>query len=407
MSFSHVYSVPAYYPNFRCKTGDCRHPCCTGWDIAISMQEYFRMIGLDCSPDLRRRLDTAFHLPDTPSEDRYAIISRRWDGDCPLHLPNGLCGLQCECGEDAIPSVCRYYPRSPKTRYAYQCQCSNSCEAVVELLFDYQEPMTFIRQNLTFRFSESVHHEHDPITKLFPSLQRACLRILQDRSHTLSRRLTHLGELIQVMDIPYRQGNIDGVHAVLPFSATLGQVSTPEGTSSLQDKDLHTVLSCARDLLNWVEENNVSLQDHAKSALDLLQMSPDDPIGEETLSLWRQFESQMAQRFPDNDRMLEQVLVNYLCYDSFPLSGDHRTLWDSYLALSTTYLLLRVLSVCHLAIYDREKSDESLTPTQAYADIVATLFRMVSHTNFAHNTAILARRFQYDKPQTAFLLCRL
>ena len=102
MSFSHVYSVPAYYPNFRCKTGDCRHPCCTGWDIAISMQEYFRMIGLDCSPDLRRRLDTAFHLPDTPSEDRYAIISRRWDGDCPLHLPNGLCGLQCECGEDAI-----------------------------------------------------------------------------------------------------------------------------------------------------------------------------------------------------------------------------------------------------------------------------------------------------------------
>ena len=36
MSFRHVYTVPDYYPNFRCKTGDCRHPCCIGWDIAIT-----------------------------------------------------------------------------------------------------------------------------------------------------------------------------------------------------------------------------------------------------------------------------------------------------------------------------------------------------------------------------------
>ena len=43
MSFRHEYTVPAYYPNFKCKTGDCRHPCCIGWDIAIGMEEYFRV----------------------------------------------------------------------------------------------------------------------------------------------------------------------------------------------------------------------------------------------------------------------------------------------------------------------------------------------------------------------------
>ena len=407
MSFSHIYSVPAYYPNFRCKTGDCRHPCCTGWDIALSMQEYFRMISLDCSSDLRRRLDTAFHLPDTPSEDRYAIIARRWDGDCPLHLPNGLCGLQCECGENAIPSVCRYYPRSPKTKYAYQCQCSNSCEAVVELLFGYREPMTFVRQKLTFGFSESIHHEHDPIAKLFPHMQRACLHVLQDRSHPLSQRLIHLGELTRVMDIPYRQGNIDGIRAVLPFSATPSKADNTAAVAPLQGKDLLLVLSFVRDLLIWVEENNVSLQDHAKAAIDLLQMTINEPISDQTASLWRQYECQMASYFPENDRMLEQILVNHLCYDSFPLSGDHRHLWDSYLALVTTYLLLRTLSVCHLAINAHAKTDEPLAPTQAYVDIVATLFRMVSHTNFAHNAAILARRFQYDKPEVAFMFCRL
>ena len=108
MSFSHVFSVPAYYPNFHCKAGDCRHPCCSGWGITLSMKEYFNLIGMDCSPELRRRLDTAFHPVDVPSEERYACISPRWDGDCPLHLPNGYCALQCEHGEGAIPTVCRY-----------------------------------------------------------------------------------------------------------------------------------------------------------------------------------------------------------------------------------------------------------------------------------------------------------
>ena len=407
MSFSHVYSVPAYYPNFRCKAGDCRHPCCTGWDIAISMKEYFRMLGLDCSFDLRRRLDTAFHLADTPSDDRYAIISRRWDGDCPLHLPNGLCGLQCECGEDAIPSVCRYYPRSPKTHYAYQCQCSNSCEAVVEMLFDYREPMTFVRRKLTFDFSESIPHTSDRLSKLFPQVQRACLRILQNRSLTLSQRLIHLGELIQVMDIPYREGNVEGIHAVLPFSATPPKAVDGKYVQATQSSILKAVLAHVRDLLYWLKENNVSLQNLAEEAINALSLSLDAPITEETVSLWCRYAQEMAQRFPDNDRMLEQIFVNHLCYDSFPFSDDRHHFWGSFLSLCTAYALVRVLSVCHLAVYRETESEQTLTPIQAYADIVATSFRVVEHTNFTHNAVILAHRFSFDLPDQAFPLCYL
>ena len=221
MSFRHVYTVPAYYPNFKCKAGDCRHPCCIGWDIAITMEEYFRMLGMECSSELRRRLDTAFHPADDPSEYHYAIISPRWDGDCPLHLPNGYCGLQSECGEKAIPSVCRYYPRSPKSKYAYQCQCANSCEAVVELLFAQTEPMTFTRQRLSFCMANELTHEHDPVARLFPAVQHACLHILQDRERPFARRLLHLGEFIMVMDIPYRAGNAAGIHSVLPFASVV------------------------------------------------------------------------------------------------------------------------------------------------------------------------------------------
>lgn len=407
MSFTHVYSIPAYYPNFHCKAGDCRHPCCSGWDITISMPEYFRLLGRACSPELRRRLDTALHLAGDPSEDHYAVISPRWDGDCPLHLANGLCGLQCEYGEHAIPSVCRYYPRSPKSRYAYQCQCANSCEAVVESLFNYQEPMTFIRRKLTFSFREAPPQKQDPIRKLFPFVQHACLRILQDRSRPLSMRLIHLGELMQIADIPYAQRNLDGVRAVLPFSATPGKANDLKNASPLRDTELQSIFVYIRDLLIWLSEHNASLQSYATSALNTLSVSLDDPIGEKTVSLWRLYEREMTQYFPDNDRMLEQIFVNHLCYDEFPFSDEHHTLWDSYLALCTIYALIRVLSVCHLAVYHQTEAVQTLTPTQAYADTVATIFRVVSHTSFDHNISILARRFSYDTPKQAFLLCRL
>lgn len=407
MSFTHSYSVPAYYPDFHCKAGDCRHPCCTGWDITISMTEYFHMLGMDCSPELRRRLDTAFHLADEPSEDRYAIISPRWDGDCPLHLPNGFCGLQCECGEGAIPSICRYYPRSPKSKYAYQCQCSNSCEAVVELLFSWQETMTFLRQRLSFAFSEPIPHEHDPITRLFPAVQRACLHILQDRTRPFSLRLRHLGEMTIVMDVPYRQGNAAGIQAVLPFYAVAGGADKIDEYHPLSDRELTTLLTCLRDLLLWIEQNNEPLRASAVSARNLLKMPSEGEIGSESIRLWRAHEAAMAERFPDNDRMLEQVFVNHLCYDGFPFSAEHQNLWDSYLAFTTAYALVRLLSVCHLAAFEASEEKEHLTPTAAYADIVATIFRMVAHTNFGHNAAILARRFSYEHPQTAFLLCRL
>ena len=407
MSFRHIYTVPSYYPDFHCKAGECRHPCCTGWDIAISMNEYFRMLGMECSPELRRRLDTAFHLAEEPSENHYAVISPRWDGDCPLHLPNGYCRLQCECGEGAIPSVCRYYPRSPKSKYAYQCQCSNSCEAVVEMLFDRVEPLTFVRQRLSFHIVEELTHEHDPIARLFPAIQRACLHILQDRTRPFSLRMRHLGELTLIMDVPYRQGNAAGLHAVLPFSAVAGNADEENEQLPLNDRELLCALTYLRDYLCWIEENNAQLSEEAIKALRLLDIPQTGALLPSAVSLWHTYAEQMDLLFPEQERMLEQIFVNHLCYDSFPLSPDHHNLWDSYIAFCTAYALVRVLSVCHLAICEQESPKTNADRTAAYADIVSAVFRLVGHTNFVRNTAILSRRFAFDRAEQIMLLCKL
>ena len=107
--------VPDYFPSFRCKIGGCRHSCCEGWAISVTMKDYFKLLSVPCSEELRRRIDTALHLYDYPTETKYAQISPRYDGNCGMRLPDGRCGLHAELGEEALSEVCRLYPRGIRT----------------------------------------------------------------------------------------------------------------------------------------------------------------------------------------------------------------------------------------------------------------------------------------------------
>ncbi|MBP1754493.1 MAG: hypothetical protein H6Q59_891, partial [Firmicutes bacterium] len=79
---------------------ECRHSCCDGWPIRISMKEYYRLLGEGCSPKLRTRLDCALKLSSSPCFNTYtyAQIATDWQGICMLHQPDGLCALQSELG---------------------------------------------------------------------------------------------------------------------------------------------------------------------------------------------------------------------------------------------------------------------------------------------------------------------
>lgn len=105
------FLVPDNYADFHCKCGQCRHTCCDGWAVTFPREDYFRLLSVPCSPELRRKLDTSLHLADDPTPERYAELLPNWEGHCPLQRADGLCALQAECGEDAISSTCRYYPR--------------------------------------------------------------------------------------------------------------------------------------------------------------------------------------------------------------------------------------------------------------------------------------------------------
>ena len=69
------YLVPDYFPKFACKMGECRHPCCKGWPVSISTDDYFRLLSVSCGPAMRERLDNAVRVSLHPTPEAYAQMA--------------------------------------------------------------------------------------------------------------------------------------------------------------------------------------------------------------------------------------------------------------------------------------------------------------------------------------------
>lgn len=157
-----------YYDKFKCKCGDCRSVCCGGWGITVSDGEYFRLLGLDCPPELRYILDCALAVVDDPCPERYAMMKPSYTGKCRLINEEGLCSLQIACGEEVLPAVCRMYPRSLTENHS---GCSASCERVTEMLMR-AEPLSF--------------------SSPLPEPMDKCVKVLQNREKPLKERILSL-----------------------------------------------------------------------------------------------------------------------------------------------------------------------------------------------------------------------
>ncbi len=130
--------VPAFYPAFRCKAGECRHSCCRGWEIDIDENT---LSAYQCLPGAwGERLRAAI-----AEEDDTAHFRLTEEENCPFLRPDGLCDVILALGEDALCDICALHPRFYELIGPYElCGLGLSCEAVCELLLDLSHPLTFL-----------------------------------------------------------------------------------------------------------------------------------------------------------------------------------------------------------------------------------------------------------------------
>lgn len=324
---------PLYYDSFQCKGGACRHSCCIGWPITINRDAYFRLIGMECSEELHHKIECAMHLAPHPSPEYYAQITPNWLGDCPLHRSDGLCQLQLECGEVALPEICRVYPRSKRDRVDgqdehYKCICTASCEAIVEVFMNQTAPLSFCEQD--------VPEEIMAIREVLPAgatekIQQA-IKTMQDRTCTLPERLSKLG----------------AVSLKSPKECTLAQMSA---------------------LLGELHESSQSLKRFAGEALakSLQDMK--------TLNTWATDSAAFENCYPDWEIWFEHLLCNHIVYDDYPYGEPRLMESESFDGLAALYGLLRVVCTGTIAC--------GKTDREALVDAIAGTFRYVEHTSFS------------------------
>ena len=372
------YLVPDYYPAFACKMGACRRPCCEGWPISVSMKDYFRLLGTDCSPELRRRLDGGLHLSLHPTEDAYAQILPRYDGVCPLHMEDGRCLLHAECGGDALAAVCRLYPRGVRNGDTRECSCANSCEAVLELLLHRPEPLRFITIRSDFGLPDMPPRQHHFHTEGNEQAIRLWLiSMLQQREYPLPQRMLLLGQALHAMEEALEARDAARVDALLSGDAAIPAPELPLPNP----EDLLTGLDVMEKILSALDQRSNSIRDYGEEALACFRSSGDAYARYEAAA------ARFAALIPQWETWLEHLLVNHMYFVQFPFQDRPVPLQDEYRALVVIYALLRCLLVGCLA-----KEGDVVRAV----DVAAAAFRLVDHTSFDLYAAPLLRQMGCD-----------
>lgn len=329
---------PDYYSSFSCKCGECRNTCCSSWNIAISMEEYHRLIGLDCSEQLHRKIQSAFTVPRFPTPEHNRDMSHNWLGNCYFLSEEGLCSLQIECGEEAIPAVCRLFPRQfEKEGDNRRLTCSAGCEAVVEKLIR-KEALKF-----SVVFDDRQENVTDPSTQELLNTREEIVNLLSDRSQSLQKRIQNI--------IEYMKG-------VSPKKA--------------EEND---ALGKVADVLPVFSDISASLKDYADYAYDR--------YADEGNSSYIEDSKAFVRAFPDWEDYFENLLINHVYYADVP-NADHRIKCeDDAFGLSLLYAMMRVLCAAWCAGHGEDEMN--------LTDVVTAIFRMAEHSSFYYNSACLIK----------------
>ena len=389
MKKTYEFLVPDYYPKFRCKMGECRRACCEGWPVTISRADYFRLVGISCGADLRRRLDAALHILSNPTPEEYAEISPRYDGTCPLRLEDGRCALHAELGEEALSMVCRLFPRGFRIRGAFESSCTNSCEAVPEMLMNHPEPLRFVKIPITIDLPPAAERKNEFATGgREQEIRLYYIRIIQNRELSLPDRLMTLRTAMLDMEQALRGGDAERVGALL---AALPKRFA--GTSSKPGQaDLDFGMPIAKAMVEQVDRRSRSVRQYGEETLEWFARE------DNRIERYREAIANYERIVPNRETILEHLLVNHMFFEQFPFQDRPVPVIDEFAAICAVYTLLRFLTIGWMAIH----------PSQTdFIDVCAAVFRLVSHTDFDRFAAELLKELDCATPERIYSLIRL
>lgn len=398
------FLIPEYFTEFKCKTGECRFSCCEGWQVTLSVDDYFKLSSAECSKELREKIDRGVKVFLHPTPSAYAYIQHDYEGNCPMRLPDGRCAIHAEIGEYALAKVCKLYPRGIRKEPWLECSCANSCEATLELLFSKDEPIRFIKKALDLEIPVGTER-----TVIFDTqgkeweIRSWLINILQDREYSLTVRLATLGLALRDLKDVLDSKDVGKINALIekPYDVRPSDLSF-QFSSKRSDGDAITLavdkthlafgLSVMRKLLTLIDEKSDSVRFYGEKALSFFGG------GEDCFNKYEQAKFEFENKIPKWEIWFEHMLVNHVFFEQFPFQDRPEGPWEEFVAICSVYALLRFLGIGWMA----NKSEPS-----DFVDMSAAVFRLVDHTSFDRYSARVLKDLSCDTPQKIFALIAL
>lgn len=95
---------------FSCIGGDCENTCCQNWKVNLTKKDYVVWRNLAKKHPSEHQLFEKYVIKE---ESEYASLEfDEKTGSCPFHGDDGLCRVQKNLGQEALPSTCRTFPKA-------------------------------------------------------------------------------------------------------------------------------------------------------------------------------------------------------------------------------------------------------------------------------------------------------
>lgn len=384
LALGNIYLAPDFFGDFCCKMGKCRHACCVGWPISFSLEDYFKLAGCECGEELRALIDRGVKVALEPTEDRYAQITPRFDGECFMRMEDGRCRIHASLGEGMLPQVCRLYPRGVRMQPGPECALANSCERVVEMLYERDAAIRFLPTEIDITPPKLASR-----LVSFPTLCRETeirlflIGCIQNRAFPLRARLVNLRLALEKAEEATEDGDEGALEALLS--------GTPADTAEY-DGSMGDAIDAMCGLLAYLDGRSDSLKDYGSAALRRIA-GAGDPVTEYE-SCRRRFEEQ----FPKWEVFFEHLLANHMFFEQFPYQDRPVPPKEEYLSMLALYAVLRFVCVGYMT--ERGGKD-------ALVDVCAAVFRLAEHSEFYRYSARTLEKMGFATADAAFSLTLL
>lgn len=356
MTIKDNFLSPDYYPSFTCKGPLCRHTCCNGLTINMSQQEYFKLVGLSCSDELRQGLDLAIKPLSNPDPYKYAELCHDFFGNCRMLMDNGWCRLQYECGEEVMTYACRYFPRSPRLNISPRVSCSCGCEKTIEMLIDSESPVFTCNNEFSFELAGEEKKSEIVTNNELVLIQKNIFDILQDTDLSIDNKISLIKK--------YLNGE----------NVTDVSKTTCKDSCSINTDSLNSLIRIAE----FAKGQYYTMSDYCEAFLRLAKGS--DVHVQDALKAGKE---KLHAMFPDLDLWICKMFVNDIFYSQFPFMDKDMSMSQAGLLLEYEIKLLQVLLYSNV---------DNITCKDDLVDLCMYFFRMADFTPFSHNVIVLLGR---------------